>query len=66
MWVVLAFAFCRHPGEGRDQQEKCALKRKKPQVSRFGKLQLRTSMKPQPINALGALRDGASCSDPLW
>jgi hypothetical protein len=31
-----------------------------------GKLQLRTSMKPQPINALNALRDGASCSDPLW
>jgi len=32
----------------------------------LGKLQLRTSLKPQPINAWDALRDGATCSEGLW
>jgi len=44
MWVVLAFASCRHPGEGQGSSWKnVRRKRKKPQVSRLGKLQLRTS-----------------------
>jgi hypothetical protein len=32
----------------------------------FGKRQLQRPMKPQPINALNALRDGTSCSEKLW
>jgi hypothetical protein len=42
-----------------------APKRKKPQVSGW-KPQLQRLMKPQPINALSALRDGVPCSDSLW
>jgi hypothetical protein len=30
------------------------------------KWQLQRHMKPQKLNALIALRDGATCSEPLW
>jgi hypothetical protein len=32
----------------------------------FGKSQLQRPDKPQPINALNARRDDASCSERLW
>jgi hypothetical protein len=32
----------------------------------LGKSQLQRLMKPQPINALSALRDGVPCSERLW
>jgi hypothetical protein len=41
------------------------VKRKKPRVPNM-KTAASASMKPQPINALNALRDGASCSEGLW
>jgi len=40
-------------------------KRKKPRVSQL-ETAASASKKPQPINALNALRDGASCSERLW
>jgi hypothetical protein len=43
-----------------------ALKRKKPRVSSLKKPQLQRPVKPQPINALNARRDDASCSEGLW
>ncbi|HEV2080719.1 MAG TPA: hypothetical protein VGR19_12615 [Allosphingosinicella sp.] len=39
-------------------------KRKKPRVP--VERQLQRPVRPQPINALNALRDGASCSERLW
>jgi hypothetical protein len=53
---VLFLAAERHAG---------APRRKKPR-SPSGKPQLRTSCKPTPVNALAALRDGATCSDGMW
>jgi hypothetical protein len=42
-----------------------AHKHKKPRISRL-EMAASASVKPQRLNALIALRDGANCSETLW
>jgi hypothetical protein len=53
------------PGLGRETISGCA-KTQKAADSPLGESQLQRLMKPQPINALSALRDGVPCSERLW
>jgi hypothetical protein len=66
MECVSRFALCRHPGEGWGPgvNVRCAEDAKSRGLS-CGKPQLQRLAKPSPINALNALRDGASCSDAM-
>jgi hypothetical protein len=56
--------FRRHPGWYRVDFV-IAPRQKKPRVS-GEETAASASMKPQPINAWDALRDGATCSERLW
>ena len=66
---VSRLRLCRHPGEGRDRSagrsDAGAQKTQKAACSLLWKPQLQRLENPIPINALNALRDGASCSDAM-
>jgi hypothetical protein len=76
--MEMCLAFSRHPGEkpgpvcrwlraperGRSPMRR-ARKDAKSRESRVMEPQLQRLAKPLPINALNALRDGASCSDAM-
>jgi hypothetical protein len=63
MWVYRLFAVI--PAPGRNQNVWCA-QTQKAADSPLGESQLQRLVKPQPINALSALRDGVPCSERLW
>jgi hypothetical protein len=62
--MEMCLAFPLHPGEGRGPVFMRG-KDAKSRESRYVEPQLQRLAKPRPINALNALRDGASCSDAM-
>jgi len=63
--MEMCLAFYRHPGESRDPSVAGAAEDAKSRESRIWNRSFSVLQNPLPINALNALRDGASCSDPM-